>query len=67
VDFDGIADGRAIRNCLSNVKPRKLILVHGTSETTAELVRFVESSIKSCEAVKKKDMWDHCQSNAIIQ
>ncbi|DBA01353.1 TPA: hypothetical protein N0F65_001592 [Lagenidium giganteum] len=51
VDFDGLADGRAIRNCLSNVKPRKLILVHGTESTTAELKRFVESSIKLCEAV----------------
>lgn len=51
VDFDGLADGRAIRNCISNVKPRKLILVHGTEETTFEMKRFVESSIKLCEAV----------------
>uniref|UniRef100_K3WHC0 Cleavage and polyadenylation specificity factor subunit 2 n=1 Tax=Globisporangium ultimum (strain ATCC 200006 / CBS 805.95 / DAOM BR144) TaxID=431595 RepID=K3WHC0_GLOUD len=51
VDFDGVADGRAIRNCLSNVKPRKLILVHGTEDTTSELKRFVESSIPMCEAV----------------
>ncbi|KAF1776916.1 Cleavage and polyadenylation specificity factor subunit 2 [Phytophthora cactorum] len=51
VDFDGIADGRAIRNCLGNVKPRKLILVHGTEKTTNELKQFVESSIPMCEAV----------------
>uniref|UniRef100_M4C192 Cleavage and polyadenylation specificity factor subunit 2 n=1 Tax=Hyaloperonospora arabidopsidis (strain Emoy2) TaxID=559515 RepID=M4C192_HYAAE len=51
VDFDGIADGRAIRNCLGNVKPRKLILVHGTETTTNELKKFVESSIPMCEAV----------------
>jgi cleavage and polyadenylation specificity factor subunit 2 len=51
VDFGGLADGRAIRNCLSNVKPRKLILVHGTETTTSELKRFVESTIKSCEVV----------------
>jgi cleavage and polyadenylation specificity factor subunit 2 len=51
VDFDGLADGRAIRNCLGNVKPRKLILVHGTDTTTAELKKFVESSIPQCEAV----------------
>ncbi|EGZ29476.1 hypothetical protein PHYSODRAFT_552782 [Phytophthora sojae] len=51
VDFDGIADGRAIRNCLGNVKPRKLILVHGTETTTNELKKFVESSIPLCEAV----------------
>lgn len=51
VDFDGLADGRAIRNCLGNVKPRKLILVHGTETTTAELKKFVESSIPLCEAV----------------
>ncbi|KAG2527396.1 hypothetical protein JM18_003648 [Phytophthora kernoviae] len=51
VDFDGVADGRAIRNCLGNVKPRKLILVHGTEKTTSELKKFVESSIPLCEAV----------------
>lgn len=51
MDFDGVADGRAIRNCLSNVKPRKLILVHGTEETTNELKRFVESNIPLCEAI----------------
>ncbi|CAI5731256.1 unnamed protein product [Peronospora destructor] len=51
VDFDGVADGRAIRNCLGNVKPRKLILVHGTEKTTDELKKFVESSIPMCEAV----------------
>ncbi|GLD93417.1 hypothetical protein PINS_up002009 [Pythium insidiosum] len=51
VDFSGLADGRAIRNCLSNVKPRKLILVHGTEETTMELKRFVEATINTCEAV----------------
>ncbi|TDH68560.1 hypothetical protein CCR75_005669 [Bremia lactucae] len=51
VDFDGVADGRAIRNCLSNVKPRKLILVHGTEKTTKDLKLFVESSIPMCEAV----------------
>ncbi|KAJ0402573.1 hypothetical protein P43SY_006812 [Pythium insidiosum] len=51
VDFSGLADGRAIRNCLSNVKPRKLILVHGTEETTTELKRFVEATINTCEAV----------------
>ena len=51
VDFDGVADGRAIRNCLGNVKPRKLILVHGTEKTTNELKTFVESSIPMCEAV----------------
>ncbi|KAI9911602.1 hypothetical protein PsorP6_009581 [Peronosclerospora sorghi] len=51
VDFDGLADGRAIRNCLGNVKPRKLILVHGTERTTQELKKFVETSIPMCEAV----------------
>lgn len=33
------------------MKPRKLILVHGTEDTTSELKRFVESSIPLCEAV----------------
>ncbi|KAF4027690.1 Cleavage and polyadenylation factor 2 C-terminal [Phytophthora infestans] len=58
VDFDGIADGRAIRNCLGNVKPRKLILVHGTEKTTSELKQFVESSIPMCEAVFTPDVME---------
>lgn len=51
VDFGGLADGRAIRNCLSNIKPRKLILVRGTEETTSDLKQFVETTINACEAV----------------
>ncbi|OQR96138.1 cleavage and polyadenylation specificity factor subunit [Achlya hypogyna] len=51
VDFDGLADGRAIKNCLDKVKPRKLILVHGTPETSADLKAYVDSSIDACEAV----------------
>ncbi|RQM11458.1 hypothetical protein B5M09_005163 [Aphanomyces astaci] len=51
VDFDGVADGRAIKNCLDNVKPRKLILVHGTPETTTELQEYVQTTIEQCEAV----------------
>ncbi|ETV83179.1 hypothetical protein, variant 3 [Aphanomyces astaci] len=52
VDFDGVADGRAIKNCLDNVKPRKLILVHGTPETTTELQEYVQTTIEQCEAVR---------------
>ncbi|OQS02113.1 cleavage and polyadenylation specificity factor subunit [Thraustotheca clavata] len=51
VDFDGLADGRAIKNCLDKVKPRKLILVHGTPETSSDLKSYVDSSIDTCEAV----------------
>ncbi|KAF0698246.1 Aste57867_11121 [Aphanomyces stellatus] len=51
VDFDGVADGRAIKNCLDNVKPRKLILVHGTPETTTSLQEHVQSTIEQCEIV----------------
>ncbi|ETW02661.1 hypothetical protein, variant [Aphanomyces invadans] len=51
IDFDGVADGRAIKNCLDNVKPRKLILVHGTPETTAGLQEYVQSTMEQCEAV----------------
>ncbi|CAK4627387.1 unnamed protein product [Aphanomyces euteiches] len=51
VDFDGVADGRAIKNCLDNVKPRKLILVHGTPETTLTLQEHVQTTIEQCEIV----------------
>jgi cleavage and polyadenylation specificity factor subunit 2 len=51
VDFEGLADGRAIQNCISNVKPRKLILIHGTEETTSLLAAFVQKQVTYCEAV----------------
>ena len=51
VDFEGLADGRAIRNCIAHVKPRKLILVHGTPETTLALKNFALKSINYCDAV----------------
>lgn len=51
VDFDGLADGRAIKNCISHVKPRKLILVHGTQDTTHKLKEFALKSISYCDAV----------------
>ena len=37
IDFEGLSDGRSVRNVLSHVAPRKLILVAGSPEATAAL------------------------------
>ncbi|KAI9362898.1 beta-lactamase-like protein [Zopfochytrium polystomum] len=40
IDFEGRADGRAIRILLPHISPRKLILVHGSNEATTKLRDF---------------------------
>ncbi|KAI9327471.1 beta-lactamase-like protein [Zopfochytrium polystomum] len=40
IDFEGRADGRAIRILLPHISPRKLILVHGSEEATTKLRDF---------------------------
>ena len=39
-DFRGLSDGKSWRLMLQAVKPRKLVLVHGSEEDKAELKRF---------------------------
>ncbi|KAI9345550.1 beta-lactamase-like protein [Obelidium mucronatum] len=40
VDFEGRSDGKSIRNILSQVAPRKLVLIHGSEESTTELETY---------------------------
>ena len=37
IDFEGRSDGDSIRNILAKIKPRHLILVHGSFDATASL------------------------------
>ncbi|KAI9283519.1 beta-lactamase-like protein [Umbelopsis sp. AD052] len=37
IDFEGLTDGRSIRNILAKIAPRKLIIVHGTPQATEYL------------------------------
>ncbi|KAI9095542.1 beta-lactamase-like protein [Phlyctochytrium arcticum] len=40
IDFEGRSDGPSIRNILPQMTPRKLILVHGTQDSTTHLVTY---------------------------
>ncbi|KAJ3290511.1 cleavage and polyadenylation specificity factor subunit 2 [Rhizoclosmatium sp. JEL0117] len=40
VDFEGRSDGKSIRNILTQVAPRKLVLIHGSEEATADLESY---------------------------
>jgi len=45
IDFEGRSDGKSIRNILSHVQPRKLILLRGTAESTRNLKEYCEKNI----------------------
>lgn len=45
VDLEGVHDGRALKNILPQVNPRRLIIVQATSEAT-------ESLAEACKAIK---------------
>ncbi|KAJ3122710.1 cleavage and polyadenylation specificity factor subunit 2 [Physocladia obscura] len=40
IDFEGRSDGKSVKNILTQVAPRKLILVHGSEESTSDLERY---------------------------
>ncbi|KAI8810158.1 beta-lactamase-like protein [Cladochytrium replicatum] len=44
IDFEGRADARSIRNIIPQVAPRKLVLIHGSAESTDTLAKhFAEA------------------------
>jgi cleavage and polyadenylation specificity factor subunit 2 len=43
IDFEGRSDGRSIKKILSHVQPRKLVLIHGGVEATANLEFFCKN------------------------
>lgn len=44
IDFEGRSDGRSVKNIISQMAPRKLMLVHGTYEATQSLASFCQQS-----------------------
>lgn len=44
IDFEGRSDGDAIRRYLSSIKPRQLVLIHGTEEATSSLEEFCRTT-----------------------
>lgn len=47
IDFEGKSDGESLKRIISIIKPRRLILVKGTDESTASLASY-------CETVKNE-------------
>ncbi|KAL8565141.1 cleavage and polyadenylation specificity factor subunit 2 [Nucella lapillus] len=44
IDFEGRSDGDAIRRYLTTIKPRQLVLIHGTEESTSALEEFCHTT-----------------------
>ncbi len=52
IAFEGRSDSRSIKNVLSQVSPRKLILVHGDKEDKIHLTKHVQTTMDNvCKAV----------------
>mmetsp|Transcript_12290 Transcript_12290/g.37200 ORF Transcript_12290/g.37200 Transcript_12290/m.37200 type:complete len:762 (-) Transcript_12290:32-2317(-) len=51
VDLEGRSDGRSIKNILSTIEPRKLILTHANDHCIKLMTRYVEKHVKQCERV----------------
>jgi hypothetical protein len=49
IDFEGRCDGESIQRILENVRPRQLVVVHGTEEETQ-----VSCQLPSCVARQRK-------------
>jgi len=45
IDFEGRSDGESVKRILSLVKPRQLILVHGTKAATKTLAEFCQTAM----------------------
>lgn len=44
IDFEGRTDGESMRKILAQIKPRQLVLIHGTAEATDSLADFCRST-----------------------
>ncbi|GFR92931.1 cleavage and polyadenylation specificity factor subunit 2, partial [Elysia marginata] len=44
IDFEGRSDGKSVKKYLSQIKPKQLILVHGSEEATRSLGEFCQAS-----------------------
>ncbi|ORX45152.1 hypothetical protein BCR36DRAFT_333418 [Piromyces finnis] len=47
IDFEGLSDGKSIKNIIPQVAPKKLILIHGNEEQTLHLQEFCKSVISN--------------------
>jgi Cft2 family RNA processing exonuclease len=57
IDFEGRSDGKSVRTILAHVEPRKVILVHGTSDAMEELATHCRQKMAAtCRAVLTPDI-----------
>ncbi|KAG4098147.1 Metallo-hydrolase/oxidoreductase [Neocallimastix lanati (nom. inval.)] len=47
IDFEGLSDGKSIKNIIPQVSPKKIILIHGNEEQTLHLQEFCKSVISN--------------------
>lgn len=44
IDFEGRSDGESVKKILSQIKPKQLILVHGSAAATRHLAQYCEQT-----------------------
>ncbi len=44
IDFDGRSDGDSIKKIIANIKPKNLIIIHGTQKSTYELAEYCKKA-----------------------
>lgn len=44
IDFEGRSDGDSIKKIISSIKPKNMIIVHGTEKATVELARYCKQA-----------------------
>lgn len=44
IDFEGRSDGESIKKILSQIKPKQLVIVHGSAAATRNLAEYCEKN-----------------------
>lgn len=61
IDFEGLSDGRSLKNIISKIKPRKLCLINGSEQCKDELMKYCVK-----ENVCKKDSIYTPKANELV-
>ncbi|KAK6644493.1 hypothetical protein RUM43_000760 [Polyplax serrata] len=69
IDFEGRSDGESIQKIISQIRPRRLILVRGTADSTKSLVNIIKKSTdaKMFAPQKKSEVVDATTETYIYQ
>lgn len=55
IDFEGRSDGRSIKTIIGHVMPRKIILVHGSKESSGTLRKYCEEHVTNTVMIPNND------------